>query len=136
MAMSQDSVRDYYAAFDEREWARLVQPEGVLEFAVTTRALETHLPARGRVLDLGGGPGRYTIWLAQHGYQVVLADLSPNLLGIARRKIAAAGVASQVEAVAVADACDLARFASDSFDAVLCLGPFYHLTQPADRERA
>jgi ubiquinone/menaquinone biosynthesis C-methylase UbiE len=134
--MGKGSVRNYYAAFDESEWQRLTWPEGVIEFAVTAHAFSKHLPPHGRILDIGGGPGRYSIWLAQRGYTVVLADLSPNLLDIARAKIAEAGVQSQVEEVVVCDACDLSRFAAESFDAVLCLGPFYHLVDPVDRERA
>lgn len=134
--MSKESVRDYYAAFGENEWQRLTWPEGVIEFTVTTHALNRHLPPQGRILDMGGGPGRYSIWLAQRGYTVVLADLSPHLLDIARDKITQAGVQSQIEDVVVCDACDLSRFEDDSFDAVLCLGPFYHLIVPADRERA
>ena len=35
----------------------------------------------------GGGPGRYTIELAKLGYDVVLLDLTPKLLEIAKRKI-------------------------------------------------
>jgi SAM-dependent methyltransferase len=66
----------------------------------------------------------------------VLADLSPELLAIARTQIAAAGVDQQVEAVVEADACDLSRWPDASFDAVVCLGPFYHLPDPADRARA
>lgn len=134
--MSQELVRKYYAAFGENEWQRLDRPEGVIEFAVTTHALRQYLPPGGRILDLGGATGRYTVWLAQHGYHIVLADLSPNLLEIARDKIAAAGVQAQVEDVMVCDACDLSHFSDSAFDAVLCLGPFYHLTLPADRERA
>ncbi len=134
--MSNEAVRDYYAAFGENEWQRLTWPEGVIEFTVTTHALNTNLPSHGRVLDIGGGPGRYSIWLAQRGYTVVLADLSPDLLDIARDKIIQANVQSQIEDVVVCDACDLSRFEDDSFDAILCLGPFYHLTVPADRERA
>ena len=134
--MSKQSVQDYYAAFDENEWHRLSWPEGALEFAITTHALGRYLPPWGRVLDIGGGPGRYSIWLAQRGYTVVLADLSPAMLDIARDKIAQAGVQSQIEDLLVCDACGLSPFTDDSFDAVLCLGPFYHLTSPADRERA
>jgi len=134
--MSQELVRNYYAAFGENEWQRLTWPEGVIEFAITTHALQKHLPRSGRILDIGGGPGRYSIWLAQRGYQVVLADLSPNLLEIARARIAEAGVQSQIEEVVTCEACDLARFADQSFDALLCLGPFYHLVEPADRQKA
>src|SRR5262245_57579099 len=72
-----DRVRNYYAQFGEREWLRLTNAEdGAVEFAVTCHALASYLPKHGRILDIGGGPGRYTIWLAQRGYTVVLADLS------------------------------------------------------------
>lgn len=135
--MTKDAVRAYYASFDEREWQRLTNPDdGAVEFALTKRLLATHLPPSGRILDLGGGPGRYTIWLAERGYRVVLADISPDLLAIARTQIAAAGIGQQVEAVVEADACDLSRWPDTSFDAVLCLGPFYHLPDAADRARA
>lgn len=137
MSESGDAVRQYYAYFGQREWHRLeTSPEGQLEFAVTQHALETHLPSAGRVLDIGGGPGRWTIWLAERGYQVVLADLSPNLLDIARQQIEQVGVGRRVEAIIEADACDLSRYADASFDAVLCLGPFYHLPETSARAQA
>lgn len=135
--MTKAVVRAYYASFGEREWQRLTNPDdGAVEFALTKQLLATYLPPSGRVLDLAGGPGRYTLWLAERGYQVVLADLSPELLAIARTQIAAAGVSQQVEAVVEADACNLGRWPDASFDAVLCLGPFYHLPDPTDRARA
>lgn len=135
--MSHADVRRYYEAFGEREWQRLENPaDGAVEFAVTCHALATYLPAGGRVLDLGGGPGRYTLWLAERGYRVVLADLSPTLLGIAREQVRQSPSGRHVEAIVEADACDLSRWADDAFDAVLALGPFYHLPEPSDRERA
>lgn len=135
--ITSDAVRTYYAAFGEREWARLENPEdGAVEFAITCHTLTTYLPPNARVLDIGGGPGRYAIWLAQRGHRVVLADLSPELLSIARTKIDQAGVGAVVEGIVEADACDLSRWADESFDAVLSLGPFYHLPDPNDRNQA
>ena len=67
---------------------------------------------------------------------MVLADLSPAMLEIARREIAAAGVWDRVDEIAEADARDLARWPSESFDAVVALGPFYHLVTATDRRRA
>jgi SAM-dependent methyltransferase len=135
--MSHVDVRRYYEAFGEREWQRLNDPaDGVIEFAVTCQALATHLPAGGRVLDIGGGPGRYALWLAERGYRVVLADLSPALLDIAREQVRQSSVGTCVEAIVEADACDLSGWADDIFDAVLALGPFYHLPDSSDRERA
>lgn len=135
--MNTDAVRAYYAGLGEREWARLDNPhDGAVEFAVTCHALSTYLPRHMRVLDIGGGPGRYAIWLAQRGHHVTLADLCPELLSIARTKIDEAGVEAMVEEIVVADARDLSHWADNSFDAVLSLGPFYHLPDPNDRDRA
>jgi ubiquinone/menaquinone biosynthesis C-methylase UbiE len=124
MTATSDAVRTYYAGF------------GALEFAITCRTLALHLPPDARVLDIGGGPGRYAIWLAQQGHRLVLADLSPELLAIAHAKIAQAGVNALVEEIVEADARDLSRWADESFDAALCLGPFYHLPDPEDRHQA
>jgi len=148
-ADGRDDVRAYYRSFGEREWARLANPEdGALEFALICHAVRSYVPpvmdrtdgqAGGpRVLDIGGGPGRYALWLAGLSHRVTLADLSPELLDIARARIAAApeSVRALIEDVVEADACDLARWGDASFDAALSLGPFYHLTDRRDRERA
>ncbi len=135
--MTRGEVRAYYDSLGEREWARLTRPrDGVVEFAVNSHAIAAHLPPGARVLDIGGGPGRYAIWLAQRGHRIVLADLSPELLALAQELVAAAGLGALVEEVVEADACDLSRWPDGAFDAALALGPFYHLPNPADRERA
>jgi SAM-dependent methyltransferase len=135
--MSTESTRKYYDSFGEREWLRLENPEdGAVEFAVTCRFLELNLSPKSRVLDIGGGPGRYTIWLAQRKHQVVLADLSPKLLEIAQSKINQAEVSHFVEEIVEANVCDLSRWPDDGFDAVLCLGPYYHLPDSDERLKA
>ncbi|MFN2462917.1 MAG: methyltransferase domain-containing protein [Candidatus Dormibacteria bacterium] len=128
-------VRDYYEARGESEWHRLDNPyEGAVEGEFHRRTFEELIPAGGRVLDVGGGPGKWTIWLLRRGHRVVLGDLSPRMLDIARRELKAAGV--EAEAVVELDARDLSAFADAEFDAVLCLGPLYHLVAAADREAA
>lgn len=135
--MDTTDVGGYYATFREREWQRLERDEGVVEFDVTTAMLARHLPECGRILDIGGGPGRYAIWLADRGYRVTLADISPDLLDIARSRLGADPAESgAVDEITEADARDLSRWPDQSFDAVLSLGPFYHLTDPNDRSRA
>jgi len=119
------------------DWERLKRPDdGFLEYAVTRKMLSKYLKPKSRILDIGGGPGRYAMWLAKHGHRVVLADLSPELLKIARAKIDEAGVSANVEEIIEADACDLSHWKDNSFDAVLSLGPFYHLIDADDREKA
>ena len=126
-------VRRFYGIAADREWARLEQPhDGRLEFAVHKTWIGRFLPpAPARVLDIGGGPGRYAIWLAGQGYRVTLADLSPDLLALAKHKAAEAGV--ELEAIIEANAADLSRFPDAAFDAALCMGPLYHLIEEADR---
>jgi len=128
-----DDRQRYYDRQPEREWARLERHR--TEWAVTTRALAEHLPPPpARVLDCGGGPGRYAIELARRGYEVTLFDLSPANLRLAQEKAAEAGV--RLAACEQGTATDLSRFPDESFDAVLLLGPLYHLLEEEARRRA
>ncbi len=127
------AVQNLYDGAPEREWQRMERHR--TEFAVTVRALDAHLPPTpARVLDCGGGPGRYAIALAQRGYDVTLFDLSPELLAMAREKAAEAGVT--LNGFEQGTATDLSRFAADSFDAVLLMGPLYRLLDEAERKQA
>ena len=133
----QDTASQYIEqAYDqqpEREWARMDRHR--TEFAVTLRALAEHLPPPpARVLDCGGGPGRYAVELARRGYEITLFDLSSECLRLAREKAVEAGV--RLAGYEKGTATDLSRFPNDTFDAVLLMGPLYHLLEEADRRRA
>jgi SAM-dependent methyltransferase len=133
-----ETVQTWYDTHAEYEWLRLFQ-DGYhqLEYLVTMHFLEEYLPGHGLVLDAGGGPGRYTIELAKRGYSVILFDLSPKCLEIARNRMREAGVKGRVQEILEGSITDLSRFKSDSFDAVLCLGgPLSHLLERTERERA
>jgi tellurite methyltransferase len=52
--------------------------------------LADYLPREGRALDIAGGAGRHSLWLAQRGLDVTLADISPVGLQLARERAAAA----------------------------------------------
>lgn len=132
-----DRIQRYYTPEPDKEWRRLDGLDtGPVEFELTTRQIANHLAPHSHVLDIGGGPGRYTIWLAENGHVVTLADLVPALLDFARIQIDEAGVGANVEEIVTSNVCDLSRWPDGSFDAVICLGPFYHLPDPAQRNRA
>ena len=122
-------VKSNYDANAENEWNRL---EGFhFEFEITKRYLQKFM--RGKtVLDIGGGPGRYSIWLAEQGYDVTLVDLSDGNAALAKEKCKERGVSVGVH---VCDARDLSRLGSGKFDNVLLMGPLYHLSAVKDRER-
>jgi SAM-dependent methyltransferase len=65
------------------------------------RVLERELPAGGRLLDLGCGPGTDAVHLARHGYRIVAVDWSPQMVARARDNAAAAQVELQVTALHV-----------------------------------
>lgn len=125
----------YYDGFTEGEWERLERnPKTRLEFQNTTAYLKRELPEEGRVLDAGGGAGRYSVWLAEQGYEVVLVDLSSGQLELAGEKVAEHGYSDQVS-IQKGSVTDLG-FADRSFDAVLCTGgPLSHLTDENDRQK-
>lgn len=131
-----DGVREYYAGFGEREWSRLDTASGALEFEVNTRIIQRYVSSPSRVLDIGGGPGRYALWLASLGHEVILADLSPRLLEIARERIADSPFRAGIVDVVEADARDMSQWENAHFDAAVCLGPFYHLPDVRDRQQA
>jgi S-adenosylmethionine-dependent methyltransferase len=126
------SVADFYNADPSREWNRLQQER--LEWHVTWQYLSRLLQPGSRVLDVGGGPGRYALALAALGHHVTLVDLAERNVAFARAKAEEQGVT--VEGLHQGDARDLSRFPDGSFDVVLLLGPLYHLIGPEDRDRA
>jgi SAM-dependent methyltransferase len=122
----------YYAQGEER--ARLLG-EWRLERLRTEELLDRFLPAAPAVvLDVGGGPGAYALWLAGRGYEVHLID--PIELHVEQaRSLSSRRPDAPLASIERGDARALAR-ADASVDAILMLGPLYHLTDAADRRRA
>ena len=107
------------------------RPLGRVEFLRTVETIEAVLPPPPTtVADIGGGPGRYTRWLAEHGHHVVHRDVVP--LHVEQLRDAASSLSIDS---AVGDARHL-DVADASVDAVLLLGPLYHLSHRADRLQA
>jgi SAM-dependent methyltransferase len=99
--------------------------------------IKKYLPKKGLVLDAGGGPGRYTNELAKLGYDVVLLDLTPKLLEIAKRQIKRARVQHKVKQIIEGSIDDLSMFENTTFDAVICLGgTLSHIVNKKQREKA
>src|SRR5688500_17459994 len=131
-ARDADAVAAYYAQGIERD--RLASGAGALELLRTQTVLERLLPAPpANVADIGGGPGRYAVWLAERGYHVHLVDPVPLHVEQAR-EAALARPGATLASAEVGDARSLS-LPDKSVDAVLLLGPLYHLTERADRVR-
>jgi SAM-dependent methyltransferase len=119
-----DDLQAFYEL--DLEEGRLLAGEGRLEHERTMRLLARFVAPGSRIADVGGGTGRYAEWAAGHGCEVELLDPVPLHVERARAR----GLSAQV-----GDAREL-PWADGSFDAVLLLGPLYHLGERDDRLRA
>lgn len=121
-----NDIRRYYD--HGREDARLRDGRGRLELWRTQDVLRRWLPAPpAAVLDVGGGSGVHAEWLAVDGYDVELVDPVPLHVEQARQIPGVRAVEGDARALAAADS---------AMDAVLLLGPLYHLPDRDDRLRA
>ena len=128
-----DDIAEHYDADPHEEDLRLEEHQ--LEHDLTWRYLNQYLPTRGSILEVGAATGRYSRQLAKRGYAVTAVDLSAALIEQSRKHIIDEGLEPYVRFV-VADARDLSEVAENDFDAVLMMGPLYHLIVEADRKLA
>ena len=117
------SVMRQFDTFGDEEWQRLVaSPLNEVGLHIHTHYLKKHIRPGMYLLEIGAGAGRFTYVLAQLGARLVVADLSPVQLELNRRHTTELGCAGAVEEWAQVDICDLARYATGSFDAVVAYG--------------
>lgn len=141
-------LEEYYNKFNEEK--RLNSRHGQVEYRVSMKYIHTYLdeaaakkksgfsPARGeeqdirgqvKLLDIGAGTGRYSVALAEEGYDVTAVELVKYNLGILKKK------AGGVKALH-GNAMNLKKLESGSFDVTLLFGPMYHLFGFADKRKA
>ena len=123
-------ILSYYDVFDEA--SRLTKGVGMLEFIRMQELIQRFLPPPpGVVLDIGGGPGRYACWLAGSGYEVHLVDPVQRHL---EQALATSALQPErpLASVSLGDARSLVH-EEESADAVLFMGPLYHLTDRDQR---
>ncbi len=120
-------LSDYYRDFDEH--SRLTGAFGELEFVRTMELLARHLPPPPAVvLDIGGGTGPYAEALGQKGYETHLLDAMEKHVEMAKAR-------PNIASAQVGDARKL-EWPDRVADAVLLMGPLYHLEEAADRKAA
>jgi Methylase involved in ubiquinone/menaquinone biosynthesis len=120
---SSERVRAFYDEYGEREWSRFdhrAADRASLE--IHSRFLRRWIQPGDRVLEVGAGPGRFTIQLADIGATVVVGDISPRQLELHRVKVAEADREGAVEARHLLDVSDLTTFPDGSFDAATAYG--------------
>ncbi|NLY11253.1 MAG: class I SAM-dependent methyltransferase [Firmicutes bacterium] len=124
-----ERVSAIYDIFDEA--TRFDSQAARVEFLTTIKYIESYLKPGMRILDLGAGTGRYSLYFANKGYEVVAVELvKKHVEAIECQK--EEGINLTVLHGNVIE--ELTAFLDKTFDLVLCLGPLYHLAKKEDRE--
>jgi len=121
-------VQEYYDSDVQKEWNRFERHP--FEFIITTRMMDRYIKPGDRILDIGGGPGRYSIHYAKKGCDVTLVDLSSENVKFALEKSREMNVS--IKAV-FGDAREVNKLVEGKFDHIFVMGPMYHLLDEKDR---
>lgn len=128
-----EMINILYSEKEKNEDSRLTRSRhGQLEYLTTMNYIHKFVPSKSKILEVGAGTGRYSVALAIEGYNVTAVELVENNLEILRQNAAGLENITSYQG----DAEDLSLFADNSFDAVLVLGPMYHLFEKAEQHRA
>lgn len=127
--MNEKNLITYYNKFNEDK--RLNSRHGQIEFITSMKYIHKYLkPIKNpTILDVGAGCGRYSITLADEGYDVTAIELVKHNLRVIENK------SKNVKAYQ-GNAIDLSRFQDETFDLVLLFGPMYHLIQESEKIKA
>lgn len=123
-------IDNFYSATSEE--GRLQLGLGPLEFERNKDLIGRYLTKKNVVIDVGGGPGVYSEWLANLGHEVHLIEPVEKHIKQAQKRSAKAKKPFKV-ILGEAQKLDL----PDNFaDVVIMHGPLYHLQQKPERIKA
>ncbi|WP_109852842.1 bifunctional 2-polyprenyl-6-hydroxyphenol methylase/3-demethylubiquinol 3-O-methyltransferase UbiG [Aquimarina sp. AU58] len=112
------------------EETRLNKGMGVFEFERTKSLIEKYITTSpSKIIDIGGGTGKYSEWLANKGHQVHLVEPIPKHIKIAQDR---ADKLKNRFSVHWGESRKL-EFPNNFADLILLHGPLYHLQKKEDR---
>lgn len=122
-------LEKYYNKFCEDK--RLTRKYAQVEFLTSMKYIHEYLEdnVNAKILDVGAGTGRYSVKLANEGYDVTAIELVKHNLGVLKSK---GSTAKAYQGTAL----DLSRFSDNTFDMTLVFGPMYHLYTFEDKAKA
>lgn len=124
-----NKIIEFYNKYDEDN--RLKSKTHLPEYLVTMEYIKKYLTRNSKILEIGAGTGRYSITLADMGFNVTSVELVPHNIEILKSKIKPEHNISVYQG----NACDLSFIEDNTYDIVLLLGPMYHLFNDGDKHR-
>ena len=131
MSTRKEIISSFYGRYDE-DGRTAKSRHGQLEYCTTMAYIHRYAAGQSKILELGAGTGRYSIALAKEGMDVTAVELVGSNLAVLRENSRGMDNIRSFRG----DAADLSRFQDNSFDAVLSLGPMYHLYEADEVGRA
>ncbi len=127
--MNEENLIKYYNKFNEDK--RLTTKHGLVEFYTSIKYIEKYLKryANPKIIDIGAGTGKYSIYLANKGYDVTALELVKHNLRVLEKNN------KDVKAYQ-GNALNLKKFKDNSFDITILFGPMYHLISIEDKLKA
>ena len=122
-----EKLSNFYNKFNENK--RLDTRHGQVEFLTSIRYIEQYLQPGDKIVDIGAGPGRYSLYFKDKGYDVTAVEYVRPNIGMLRAK-------DKDIRIVEASATDLSMFKDDEFDVAIMFGPMYHLYSKQDKIKA
>ena len=120
-------LTDFYNKFNENK--RLDSRHGQVEFLTSLKYIHDYLKENDRIIDIGSGPGKYSLYLKNEGYDVTAVEYVRPNIGMLKAK-------DKDIKVIEASATDLSMFKDNEFDIAIMFGPMYHLYSKQDKLKA
>lgn len=127
--MNEENLVKYYNKFNEDK--RLNSRHGQIEYITSMKYIHEYLCNMNnpKIIDIGAGSGRYSVALAEEGYDVTAVELVKHNLRMIEQK-------SNKVKVYQGNAINLSKFDDETFDLVLLFGPMYHLCDQENQIKA
>ena len=122
-----EKLTEFYNKFNENK--RLDHRHGQVEFITSMKYIHEYLEPGDKIVDIGAGPGRYSLQLKSEGYDVTAVELVRPNIGMLKAK-------DKDIRVIEASATDLSMLDDKEFDVAIMFGPMYHLYSEEDRLQA
>ena len=127
--MNEENLITYYNKFNEDK--RLTHRHGIVEFNTTIKYILDILKTldNPKIIDVGAGTGKYSIYLNDLGYDVTAVELVKHNLMTLKSKN------KDIKSY-LGNATNLSKFSDNSYDMVLLFGPLYHLITTEEKLKA
>lgn len=125
-------LKEYYSNYCDEDIRLIKDNTHKLEFITTTNYIDKYLNSDSKILEIGAGTGRYSIYYAKQGYDVTAIEYVEHNLNILKSKI----TDDMKIKAELGDAVNLTNLEDNTYDVTLVLGPLYHLYNDLDINKA